>query len=368
LVHGNGAFALNARSFAQLRSVISTTEVISIYGVANVGTITKIKGKDGVRFRARVRQDGVSTSRTFASHDEARRWAARLETAVDAGDYTGKDESHRTSLGEALERYLAEVTPTKRGARQEERRIRFFLASNALLCSRKLASLRGQDFSDFKRQRLAAGKASNTVRIDLSLLSQVFVYAAQEWGMENLSNPLKNVRKPPGSQARDRRFTDAEIEAIRACLSPAMLVVVDFALATAMRRGEICRLAWSDVSFAERKIKNVLGRNGKLRSVLMLPRTEALMRALPRPLSGGVVFDFHPDTLTYQFECAAKKASVEGVSFHTLRHEATSRLVEAGLDMKEAMAITGHSAMTMLFRYYHPKEGTIRAKLETAGW
>jgi integrase len=333
-----------------------------------MATITKIKGKTGERYRARVRQDGVSVGRTFDTKDEARRWSARLESAVDAGDFTGKDDSHRTSLHEAFERYIAEVTPTKRGARQEERRIRAFLAANKLLCARKLASLRGQDFSDYKRERLADSKASNTVRIELSLLSQVFVYAACEWGMDGLSNPLRNVRKPPGSQARDRRFTAAELESIRTHLSAQMRVIVDFALVSVMRRGEICRLKWEDVSFAERKIKNVLGRNGKLRTVLMLPRAETLLRALPRPLTGGVVFNFHPDTLTCQFEQACKKSDVKGASFHTLRHEATTRLVEAGLDMKQAMAMTGHSAMTMLMRYYHPSEDKIRTALEAAGW
>lgn len=333
-----------------------------------MATITKLKSATGERYRARVRQDGISTGRTFATREEARRWAARMESAVDAGDYNGKDESHRTSLHEALTRYLNEVTPTKRGARQETRRIKAFLEANKLLCARKLASLRGQDFSDYKRERLAEGKATNTVRIELSMLSQVFVFAAMEWGMDGLSNPLKNVRKPPGSQARDRRFTDAELEAIRTHLSAKMRTVIDFALLTAMRRGEICKLTWADVNFGERKIKNVLGRNGKLRTVLMLPRTEALLRALPRPLAGGVVFDFHPDTLTYQFAQACKKAGVTGASFHTLRHEATTRLVEAGLDMKQAMAMTGHSAMTMLMRYYHPNEDTIREKLAAAGW
>ena len=333
-----------------------------------MATITKIKGKAGERYRARVRQDGVSVGRTFGTKDEARRWGARLESAVDAGDFTGKDDSYRTSLHEALERYLAEVTPTKRGARQEARRIRAFLSVNKLLCARKLAALRGQDFSNYKRERLADGKASNTVRIELSLLSQVFVYAACEWGMDGLSNPLKNVRKPPGSQARDRRFTDVELESIRKHLSAQMRIVVDFALLSAMRRGEICKMTWEDVNFGERKIKNVLGRNGKLRTVLMLRRAEALLRALPRPVAGGIVFDFHPDTLTYQFERACKKADVRGASFHTLRHEAATRLVEAGLDMKQAMAMTGHSAMTMLMRYYHPKEDTIRATLEAAGW
>lgn len=146
-----------------------------------------------------------------------------------------------------------------------------------------------------------------------------------------------------------------------------MRFVVEFAVGTAMRRGEICKAQWSDVDFVKGEIRNVLGRNGKYRNVLMTPRVTAMLRSLPRPIEGGTIFNFHPDTLTWQFAVASKLANVKGVFFHTLRHEATSRLVEAGLDMKETMSITGHSAITMLMRYYHPDKEKIRAKFQAAG-
>jgi len=51
---------------------------------------------------------------------------------------------------------------------------------------------------------------------------------------------------------------------------------------------------------------------------------------------------------------AARKAGIEDLRFHDLRHKATSRLFEnTDLDVMEVRAITGHKAMQMLARYSH---------------
>ena len=48
-----------------------------------------------------------------------------------------------------------------------------------------------------------------------------------------------------------------------------------------------------------------------------------------------------------------RKAGIDGLRFHDLRHEAVSRLVEAGLCDQEVSAISGHNSMQMLKRYTH---------------
>jgi site-specific recombinase XerD len=42
-----------------------------------------------------------------------------------------------------------------------------------------------------------------------------------------------------------------------------------------------------------------------------------------------------------------------GLTFHDLRHEATSRFCEKGLPMMTVQAITGHKSTQMLKRYTH---------------
>lgn len=50
--------------------------------------------------------------------------------------------------------------------------------------------------------------------------------------------------------------------------------------------------------------------------------------------------------------------------FHDLRHEATSRFFEMGLDTMEVAAITGHETLQMLKRYAHLRTKTIAEKLK----
>jgi len=50
---------------------------------------------------------------------------------------------------------------------------------------------------------------------------------------------------------------------------------------------------------------------------------------------------------------AVERAEIEGFRFHDLRHEATSRFVEAGLSDRQVASITGHKSMQMLRRYTH---------------
>ena len=48
-----------------------------------------------------------------------------------------------------------------------------------------------------------------------------------------------------------------------------------------------------------------------------------------------------------------RRIGIENLHFHDLRHEATSRLFEKGLNPVEVATITGHKDTRMLMRYTH---------------
>jgi len=58
-----------------------------------------------------------------------------------------------------------------------------------------------------------------------------------------------------------------------------------------------------------------------------------------------------------------KRAEIKGFTFHDLRHEATSRLFEKGLNIMKVSAITGHKDLSMLKRYTHPRAEDLVRKL-----
>ena len=57
------------------------------------------------------------------------------------------------------------------------------------------------------------------------------------------------------------------------------------------------------------------------------------------------------------------RAGVEDPRFHDLRHEATSRFFEKGLNVMEVAAITGHKDLRMLQRYTHLRAEDLAKKL-----
>ncbi|MGB5569924.1 MAG: tyrosine-type recombinase/integrase [Sedimenticolaceae bacterium] len=55
--------------------------------------------------------------------------------------------------------------------------------------------------------------------------------------------------------------------------------------------------------------------------------------------------------------------SIEDLRFHGLRHEATTRFFEKGLNIMEVASITGHKDLRMLRRYTHLKAEDLARKL-----
>lgn len=292
---------------------------------------------------------------------------------MDRGDYHDTSEAQRTTLGEALDRYLREVTPAKRGARQEAQRIRQLQAHK--LASRSLLGLRGADLAEYRDGRLEAVSASS-VRLELAILGHLYTIARTEWGMEGLRSPLEAIRKPQAPRGRDRRLAPAvvpllaEEDRLLAACSPRLRSVVILALETAMRRGELAGLRWDQVDLPRRVVRLALTKNGSAREVPLSQRAAAELEQLRqvRRLDGWVFGPPGPiaEWMTRGFTRAAAAAGCKALRFHDLRHEATSRLAERGLSIQELAAITGHKTLQMLNRYTHLRATDLVRRLDGA--
>ncbi len=58
-----------------------------------------------------------------------------------------------------------------------------------------------------------------------------------------------------------------------------------------------------------------------------------------------------------------RRAAIEDLHFHDLRHEAISRFFERGLSVPEVALISGHRDYRMLFRYTHLRAEDVAKKL-----
>jgi integrase len=299
---------------------------------------------------AQVRRKGhKSISRTFDTKAEAERWALQVEASMGVGTYVDNREALSTTLKECLTRYASEIVPSKKGAKREMYRVNMW--SNDPLSIRGIGTIKQADVAKWRDARIAGGVAPSTVVKDLALLSHVFTIATKEWGFP-LVNPVQAIRKPKISNARDRRLQLGEEQRLLDACSPELRAVVIIAIETAMRRGEL-------ISLRREWIKgNVVylpdTKNGSPRAVPLSTRAKEALSKLPVLITGRV-FELKPDAYTKGFQRACEKAGIEDMVFHDLRHEATSRLFEKGLDIMQVKSITGHKSMQMLSRYTHLK-------------
>ena len=322
------------------------------------------------QWQAQVRRQGhPPQTKTFETKAAAEAWARATECEIDQGVFVSRAEAESTTLGELLNRYLTEITPSKKGAEPESARIRSLLRHP--LADRYLASIRGVDMARYRDERLKKVVPA-TVKRDLVILSHLFEVARKEWGLY-VQNPVRDIKVPRHSKARDRRLQTGsggaggeERRLLNACLEARnayLLPIVRLALETAMRQGELVGLRWEHVDLTRRIAHLPDTKNGEPRTVPLSSAAVDILRALPRGLHGQVFPGLTPEAVKRAFARATRRAGIEDLRFHDLRHEATTRLFERGLNIMEVATITGHKDLRMLRRYTHLKAEELARKL-----
>lgn len=321
-----------------------------------MATITQRKDQDNIviGYQAQVRKKGHPTqTRTFRTRRDAEAWARGIESEMERGIWRDRSEAESTTLAGCIDRYLREVTPGKRHNRQEVSRLGIW--AKRPVAKRFMSAIRGRDVAEVIQDMEAEGKAPNTIRLHLAVLSHLFKVARTEWGMESLTNPVELVRKPRLPQGRNRRLVgDEETRLLAACdaMNPELGDIVRFAIETAMRQGEIMSMTWSMLNLPGHHVHLDKTKNDVTRDVPLSSTAERILAGLPRRLDGQI-WTYTQEGMRTSYNKALVHAGIEGLTFHDLRHEATSRLFEKGFNPMEVSAITGHKTLQMLKRYTH---------------
>jgi integrase len=288
---------------------------------------------------------------------------------MDQGLFVSRNEAETTTVAELLERYLRECTVLKKGAGPESCRIRALLRHP--LAKRYVGTVRGLDIAQYRDERL--GKVTQgSVRRELTILSQLFRIARKEWGIY-VNNPVREISLPAPSAARCRRLQDGRdgsdseetrlFAACRKSRNPYLLPIVRLALETAMRQSELVRMHWHHIDLKRRTVFLPLTKNGDSRTVPLSTDAVAVLTALPRGINGDVFPGVTTEAIKKAFIRAVRGAGIEDFHFHDLRHEATTRLFEQGLNIMEVSSITGHRDLQMLRRYTHLRAEDLAKKL-----
>jgi integrase len=215
-----------------------------------------------------------------------------------------------------------------------------------------------------------SGMAKASVNKEMACLKHM-LNKAVEWDLMEKSPFKKSLRLKENNQ-RQRYLSRDEIKRLRVECAPHLLNIVDCAINTGMRKGEILSLRWSQIRdglIYLRKTKTDRARQIPINNTLAatldrlskhgepsnIKRLDGGNTPMPRPRTDHV-FTYRGDPIKNvrkAFMTALSKADIEDCRFHDLRHTFASHLVINGASLKSVQELLGHQDIKMTMRYAH---------------
>jgi integrase len=329
-------------------------------------------------WRAQVRHKGRYVSESFQRREDARRWATDMEGRIDRGELPTSARARGVATFEDLiDLHIADMSEVgKAPGRSKD--------ATLVMLKRELGKLRMTQLDrelivQFGRKRAAQGAGPVTLAMDIGAIRLVLSHAAAVHGLPvsieqvDLGRiALKRLGLVGKSNQRDRRPTDEELAKLIAHFdgNPRQLIpmgrIIKFAVATAMRQEEICRVTWSDLNERTKMLtirdrKDPREKKGNDQRIPLLAVSGYDAMALieeQRAIRGNEddrIFPCNHKSVSNVFTRACQVLRIDDLHFHDLRHEGTSRLFEAGFRIEQVSLVTGHKDWKMLRRYTHLK-------------
>ncbi len=345
---------------------------------------TKVGGKDAYRVQLRIK-GYPAQSETFPTKQEAKEWAASIETAIREGKHFPHAAAKRTTF-DAVAKDYSETVLAEFGERERATRLRhldwwakqFAGLSLAQLTTDRISRARDTLVSEtFTRgkphtrkktgetvQPKAFKRSGATVNRYTGTLSCLMSFAVKERRLLD-RNPVSDISRKEEPRGRTRFLSDAErASLLEACGNsewPALRTLVLLAITTGARRGELVSLRWSDVDL---KLGRALVRetkNGEQRTLPLAGKALECLRELKLQHSARSDYLFpQPSGFPGPYEhfdahwhAALESAGINDFRFHDLRHTTASMLAAQGASLLEIADVLGHKTLAMVKRYSH---------------
>lgn len=204
-----------------------------------------------------------------------------------------------------------------------------------------------EEYADMRREM---GRADGTILKEINTLRQ-----AMNWNKVTAAR----FEAPSAPDPRDRYLTREEYRALLAgCRQPHARLYIILSLITGGRRGAVLDLTWDRVDF-ERGIidlKTVGGRRRKGRGTMPFndDAADELKKAREAALTPYVIEYAGAKVANCKkaFAAAVKRAGLEDVTPHDLRHTAAVWMIEGGASLEEVGQFLGHSDLRVTYRVY----------------
>ncbi|AXQ31051.1 hypothetical protein D0B54_21260 [Solimonas sp. K1W22B-7] len=342
-------------------------------------------------YRARITIRGKAYSKTWPTKLQADEWLRSLRTASDDDGIEHRRKVEQIGFTQLLKEFMTEVVEKRDGAdsrRRERERCQFLLDKQPELSGMKAAQVEPRHITDYVRRRRKQGASNGSIRAELAIVRRMYNLAGGPWGY-GFDQPVRPGMMPKPPPARERRLLPDEYERlVRAAFEYENAVggqdripigiIIEMAIYTAMRRGELASLTWDRVEifsdgFGVATLTQLRTKSKKARQVPLVPDLVAMLLTLPSAKERqGSVFQTTAASIGTAWSRVRQAAGLyltkaelkalreaqpkqdHGLRLHDLRHEGTTRLFEIyGLSKALVQAVTGHSSESMADRYTH---------------
>jgi integrase len=238
---------------------------------------------------------------------------------------------------------------------------------------RQIGEIIAVDIEGYKLHRRKEVSGS-TVNRELALLKRMLNLAI-DWDLYLGSNPVRKVKFFQEINTGFRVLSKEEEKKFLANATQYIQDIALFGLNTGLRIGEIRSLKWESVDLEKNLLTVFAEKTHKIRPVPINSEARRVLEFWTLGRKNEFVFYNHETgkpfvDLKAGFALACRKAGIEGVTWHTLRHTFASRLLDRGVDIVTVQQLLGHSTVIVTMRYTHTNLDSKKAavaKLESFG-
>src|SRR4030066_516011 len=274
----------------------------------------------------------------------------------------GHDRGKIPTSAEFSKEYLTYIKDVKqnRSARRTRQALEHF---TLLFGNKKLSEITPENSDTYKGRRFNEGAKPATVNRELAVIKHLFNLASK-WHKFFGDNPVSRSGALEVQNLVERILTPEEEHRLLEASPKYLQDIILIALNTGMHQAEILSLKWEWIDL-ENNLINLPQTNTKSKKTRKIPINPVVRRILLeckiRP--GGSEFVFpspkglgsHLTWLKRSFKTACKKAGIEKLRFHDLRHTTATKLVESGIPLHAVTKLLGHSSVKVTERYSRPE-------------
>ena len=229
----------------------------------------------------------------------------------------------------------------------------------AHFADRYIDEVRKAHVAELVAHQKRSGLQPATIRRYLATLSSVFSFAERSGWLAQ--NPLIRFdrRSLPEATPRTRFLSHDEYRRLLAAAGPHLRPIIETAVATGMRLEELLSLKWEHVDLERREVRLIVTKSKQPRVIPLSDRAVAIIAAAARSAQASPYVFTNPasgsrfKTVKRAFRTACRRAGVQDMRFHDLRHTFASWAVQSGADLYRLSRILGHTTLQMTARYAH---------------